>query len=92
VLRRLQDAGVDFAELLSELPEHAHRLLSLLEDGGFDVHLRTAELEPMMARAERLANRIAISVLLAAAIDAGAQFARRAGRGGRRRARTSSLR
>jgi ubiquinone biosynthesis protein len=63
-----------------------------LEDGGFDVHLRAAELEPMMARAERLGNRIAISVLLAAVIDAVAQFAGRSGRGRRRRARISSLR
>jgi ubiquinone biosynthesis protein len=92
LLRRLQDAGVDFAELLSELPDHAHRVLSVLEDGGFDVHLRAAELEPIMARAERLGNRIAISVLLAAVIDAVAQFAGRAGRGGSRRARASSRR
>jgi ubiquinone biosynthesis protein len=92
LLRRLQDAGVDFAELLSELPDHAHRVLSVLEDGGFDVHLRAAELEPIMARAERLGNRIAISVLLAAVIDAVAQFAGRTGRGGSRRARASSRR
>jgi ubiquinone biosynthesis protein len=92
LLRRLQDAGVDFAELLSDLPDHAHRLLSALEDGGFEVHLRAAELEPIMARAERLGNRIAISVVLAAVIDAVAQFAGRAGHGGRRRARASSLR
>jgi ubiquinone biosynthesis protein len=90
--RRLQDAGVDLAELLMDLPEHAHRLLSALEDGGFDVHLRAAELEPMMARAERLGNRIAISVLLAAVIDAVAQFAGRTGRGGRRRARDAMRR
>jgi ubiquinone biosynthesis protein len=63
-----------------------------LEDGGFDVHLRAAELEPIMARAERLGNRIAISVLLAAVIDAVAQFAGRAGNGARRRARASSRR
>ena len=91
-MRRLQDAGVELAELLSDLPDHAHRVLSVLEEGGFDVHLRADELEPMMARAERLANRIAISVLLAAVIDAVAQFAGRAGHGGRRRARASSRR
>jgi ubiquinone biosynthesis protein len=92
LLRRIQDAGIDFAELLSELPDLAQRLFSVLEDGGFEVHLRAAELEPIMARAERLGNRIAISVVLAAVIDAGAQLARRAGHGGRRRARASSLR
>jgi ubiquinone biosynthesis protein len=34
-----------------------------------EVHLRTAELEPLVARAERLGNRIAASVLLAAVIN-----------------------
>jgi len=34
------------------------------------VHLRTAELEPLVGRAERLANRIAGAVLAAAVIDA----------------------
>jgi ubiquinone biosynthesis protein len=63
-----------------------------LEEGGFDVHLRAAELEPIVARAERLGNRIAISVLLAAVIDAVAQLVGRAGNGARRRARASSRR
>jgi ubiquinone biosynthesis protein len=81
---------VDFAELLSDLPDHVHRALNVLEDGGFDVHLRAAELEPIMARAERLGNRIAVSVLLAATIDAVAQIAGRAG-GVRRRPRALSL-
>jgi ubiquinone biosynthesis protein len=92
LLRRLQDAGIEVAELLSDLPDHAQRVLSVLEEGGFDVHLRAAELEPIMARAERLGNRIAISVLLAAVIDAVAQLAGRAGERGRRRARASRLR
>jgi ubiquinone biosynthesis protein len=86
LLRRLQDAGIDFAELLSDLPDHAQRVLSVLEEGGFDVHLRATELEPMLARAERLGNRIAVSVLLAAVINAVAQIA---GRPGRRRHRRS---
>jgi ubiquinone biosynthesis protein len=89
LLKRLQDAGLEVAELLSDLPDHAQRLLGVLEEGGFDVHLRAAELEPIMARAERLGNRIAISVLLAAAIDAVAQFAGRSGHRSRRRARAS---
>ena len=70
ILDRLQDAGVDLAEQVSELPGHIRRALDVLDDGGFDVHLRASELEPLMARAERLGNRIALSVLAAAAIDA----------------------
>jgi ubiquinone biosynthesis protein len=38
------------------------------------VHLRASELEPLMSRAERLGNRIALSVLAAALIDAGTQL------------------
>jgi ubiquinone biosynthesis protein len=70
ILNRLQDAGVDLAEQVSELPGHIRRALEVLDGGGFDVHLRASELEPLMARAERLGNRIALSVLAAAAIDA----------------------
>jgi ubiquinone biosynthesis protein len=83
--RRLQNAGVDVAELIGDLPEIAHRASSILEDGGFDLHLRAAELEPLMSRAERLGNRIAMSVLAAAAIDAVAQLAGRTGRAKSRR-------
>lgn len=77
---RAQEAGVDLAELVTELPGYARRALEILDDGGFDVHLRASELEPLMSRAERLGNRIALSVLAAAVIDAGAQL-----RAGRRR-------
>jgi ubiquinone biosynthesis protein len=89
IVRRLQNAGVDLAELVEDLPEIARRAASVLEEGGFDLHLRTADLEPLLARAERLGNRIAVSVLAAAAIDAIAQLAGRAGRarGGRGRGR-----
>ena len=73
LLHRLQDAGVDLAELASDLPGQLRQALRILDDGGFDVHLRASELEPLMSRAERLGNRIALSVLAAALIDAGAQ-------------------
>jgi ubiquinone biosynthesis protein len=61
-------------------PELALRASNVLEDGGFDLHLRAADLEPPLSRAERLGNRIAVSVLAAAAIDAIAQLAGRTGR------------
>jgi ubiquinone biosynthesis protein len=53
-----------------DFPEQLHRLLELAASGGFEVHLRTAELEPLASRAERLANRIAAAELAAAVIDA----------------------
>jgi ubiquinone biosynthesis protein len=82
LLHRLQDAGVDLAEVAGDLPGQLRRALNVLDDGGFDVHLRASELEPLMSRAERLGNRIALAVLAAALIDAGTQILGR----GRRRA------
>ena len=80
---RLEDAGVDLAELAADLPSQLRRALNILDDGGFDVHLRASELEPLMSRAERLGNRIALSVLAAALIDAGTQLLGRIRKRGR---------
>jgi len=91
VLERLRDAGSDLVEVVEDLPGDLRRGLSVLEDGGFEVHLRATELEPLMSRAERLGNRIALSVIAAAFINAGPRFfelARR--RRDRRGARTRS--
>jgi ubiquinone biosynthesis protein len=72
--RRAGQAGVDLAELAVDFPEQLHRILELAASGGFEVHLRAAELEPLVSRAERLANRIAAAVLTAAVIDALAEL------------------
>jgi ubiquinone biosynthesis protein len=74
VVERLQEAGLDLVDLVNDLPGHVRRAFEIVDDGGFDVHLRASELEPLMSRAERLGNRIALSVLAAAVIDAGAQL------------------
>jgi ubiquinone biosynthesis protein len=78
--RRLEQMGVEVAELAIELPGQLHRALGVLADGDFEVHLRASELEPLLARTERLGNRIAASVLGAAVINALAELlaARRA--------------
>lgn len=67
--RRLRQAGIDVAQLGVELPEHMRRLLAVLEGPGLDVHLRTEEIEPLLARAERLGNRIVAGVIAAAFIE-----------------------
>ncbi len=67
--RRAEHFGIEVAELAGELPGQVHRLLDTLGDGQFEVHLRTSELQPLVRRVERLANRVAISILVAAAID-----------------------
>jgi ubiquinone biosynthesis protein len=78
--RRLEQMGVDVAELAIELPGQLHRALGVLADGDFEVHLRAGELESLLARTERLGNRIAASVVSAALINALAELlaARRA--------------
>ena len=72
--RRAGQAGVDLAELAVDFPGQLHRILELAASGGFEAHLRAAELEPLVSRTERLANRIAAAVLAAAVIDALAEL------------------
>jgi ubiquinone biosynthesis protein len=67
--RRAEQLGIEVGEMTAELPGQLHRLLETLADGQFEVHLRTSELQPLIHRVERLANRVAISILAAAAID-----------------------
>jgi ubiquinone biosynthesis protein len=70
LLRQLEHLGLAAAEF----PDQVHRLLEAFSD-GVDVHVRTADLEPLVARLERLGNRIAVSVLAAAAINSAAELA-----------------
>jgi ubiquinone biosynthesis protein len=72
---RLRQFGIDTEELAVDLPGQIHRALDVLATGGVDVHLRAGELQPLADRAERLVNRIAMSVLSAAVIDAVAELA-----------------
>ena len=72
--RRLGRAGIDVAQLTGELPDQLHRLLAVLEAGGPEVHLRADDLEPLVARIERLGNRLVAGVLAAAFIDGLAQL------------------
>jgi ubiquinone biosynthesis protein len=67
LLHRLERLGLD----ASELPGQLRRML----DDGIEVHVRTTDLEPLVARLERLGNRIAVSVLVAAAINSLAELA-----------------
>jgi ubiquinone biosynthesis protein len=72
--KRAGSAGVDLAELAVDLPGQLHRILELAAEGGLEVHLRTAELDDVVDRAGRLANRIAVAVLAAAVLDAAAEL------------------
>jgi ubiquinone biosynthesis protein len=75
VIRRLEEFGIDLAQLATELPARLNRISEAIENGGLEVHVRTDEMDALLARAERLGNRVAASVLLAALIDGLVQLA-----------------
>ena len=74
-VRRLEQFGIDLAELASDLPPRLNRISEAIETGGLEVHVRTDELDALLARAERVGNRVAASVLMAAVINGLAQVA-----------------
>ena len=67
--RRLGRSSLDAAQLGVELPRHLRRLLGGLERGSLEVGVRPTGLEPLLERAERLANRIVLGVIVAAFIN-----------------------
>ena len=77
IARRAGQAGIELAQLGQDLPDQVRRLLSVLEGGGFDVHLRADEIEALAARAERVGNRLVAATIAAALIEALADPSRR---------------
>lgn len=74
--RRVGRAGFDVAQLSVELPGQLRRLLEVLDlGGGLEVHLRAEELEPLVARVERIGNRLVAGVVAAAFIEGLAELA-----------------
>lgn len=67
VLRRVATATADFGEAALRLPSIARRLAEA-SDSGLEVHLRAAELDPLMGRAEKIANRLVTGMIGAALI------------------------
>ncbi len=66
--RRLEEFGVDVAELAADLPRRLNRISEAIETGGLEVHVRTDEMDALLARLERLGNRVAASVLAGTSI------------------------
>jgi ubiquinone biosynthesis protein len=75
VVRRLEEFGIDLAELAGDLPRRLGRISEAIETGGLEVHVRTDEMDALLARIERLGNRVAASVLAATLIWALVQLA-----------------
>lgn len=68
IARRLARAGADLGEVALEAPGVLRRLLDSADGDGLQVHLRAAELEPLVARTERIGNRLVAGMISAALI------------------------
>jgi ubiquinone biosynthesis protein len=68
--RRLGRAALDAAELGVELPRRAGRLLGRLERGELELNMRHEGLERLAQEFQRMTNRLAMAVVLAASVVA----------------------
>lgn len=66
---RLLRASADTGALMVELPSRLRRILDRADRSGIEVHLRAAELEPLVARAERIGNRVVAGLIAATLIN-----------------------
>jgi ubiquinone biosynthesis protein len=65
---RLEHAALGLVELAFDLPDRLQRLLEAIDSGALQVRLPADDLEPLVARTERVGNRITASVCAAAVI------------------------
>ena len=69
LLRRVGSASAEAGALLVEAPGRVRRLLAQVDRNGLEVHLRAAELDPLVGRAERIGNRLVAGMIVAALIN-----------------------
>ena len=69
IAKRLARASIDVGELALDLPGIIRRLVDTADTTGIQVHLRAAELEPLVGRAERIGNRLVAGMIGAALIS-----------------------
>lgn len=66
--KRLLKSSGDWGEFLADLPRRLPRLVDRLEEGDLQLALQIREIETFLVRLDRVGNRLALSVLLAAFI------------------------
>lgn len=67
-LRRAAGASTDLSELAIQAPRVLRRLLDQVDTSGVQVHIRAAEIEPIVGRIERVGNRLVAGMISAALI------------------------
>ena len=70
VLPRLGQAAADSLEMGIELPRRVDRLLDQIESGQMQVNMNMDWMRDIMAKLQRMTNRLAVSVILAGVIVA----------------------
>jgi ubiquinone biosynthesis protein len=68
--QRLGRAASEAAELSAEIPRRAERMLGRLERGELEFKMQTDGLESLTNQLQRMTNRLAIAVVLAASVVA----------------------
>ena len=68
IAQQLAGAGSDALEILGQLPAQLRQLQKVLDDGGPELHLRTAELEPMLDRLDTVSKRVVFGAVSAALV------------------------
>lgn len=67
-LRRAVRASADINELALEMPGVVRRVIERVDTTGVQVHIRAADIEPMVGRIERVGNRLVAGMISAALI------------------------
>lgn len=69
LLQRVRGIVQEAVQLGQDSPDVIRRVMSVLENGGFDVHLRADELEPLLNRGERIGHQVIAGAVIAATIN-----------------------
>lgn len=66
---RVRDLLQDAVQMGAEAPEAMRRVMAVLEHGGFDVHLRGDELQPLLNQTEKIGHQVIAGAVIAATIN-----------------------
>ncbi|MGX0887798.1 ubiquinone biosynthesis protein [Kocuria rhizophila] len=69
LLNRLRSTVEDAVQMGVDVPEYVRRLIVVLERGGFDVHLRTDELDPLVKSGAKIGHHVVAGGVIAATIN-----------------------
>ena len=66
--QKLLKGTTDWGELFTSLPRRIPRILDQVEEGEFEISLKIKEIDRSLSKLDRIANRLSVSILVAAFI------------------------